>query len=51
MHACDLQGILDEHFERVTTLQNEYNPYFVLEIVSIFCRDAENGIAEVKKFL
>ncbi|KAE8037473.1 hypothetical protein FH972_010060 [Carpinus fangiana] len=45
------QGILDKHFEHVTTLQNEYNPYFVLEIVSIFCRDAENGIAEVKKFL
>ncbi|XP_059431233.1 histidine-containing phosphotransfer protein 2-like [Corylus avellana] len=45
------QGILDEHFEHVKGLQNEYNPYFVLEIVSIFCRDAENVIAEVTKFL
>jgi hypothetical protein len=35
----------------VQDLQNEENPHFVLEVVTMFCNDAENGIAQLARYL
>uniref|UniRef100_A0A2N9FK94 Histidine-containing phosphotransfer protein n=1 Tax=Fagus sylvatica TaxID=28930 RepID=A0A2N9FK94_FAGSY len=45
------QGILDHNFHNVQDLQNEENPHFVLEVVTMFCNDAENGIAQLARYL
>ncbi|XP_062171348.1 histidine-containing phosphotransfer protein 1-like [Alnus glutinosa] len=45
------QGILDDHFDHVQKLQTEVNPCFLLDIVTVFCQDAENSIAELTKYL
>jgi histidine-containing phosphotransfer protein len=51
MHIYHLQGILDDHFDHVQKLQTEVNPRFLLDIVTVFCQDAENSIAELTKYL
>ncbi|KAF5447551.1 hypothetical protein F2P56_033097 [Juglans regia] len=45
------QGILDHNFENVQNLQCQENPHFVLEIIDMFCRDAEICIAEMAKYV
>ncbi|XVF69134.1 hypothetical protein PTKIN_Ptkin11bG0056300 [Pterospermum kingtungense] len=45
------QGILDHHFDHVKALQNEENPQFVMEVISMFSHDAETGIAQLTTFL
>ncbi|KAG6678901.1 hypothetical protein I3842_14G105000 [Carya illinoinensis] len=45
------QGILDETFDLVKNLESDGNPQFLSEIFSMFCHDAENGIAELARFL
>ncbi|EOY33504.1 hypothetical protein QUC31_018902 [Theobroma cacao] len=45
------QGVLDHHFDHVKALQNEENPQFVMEVISMFCQDAEIGVAEITRFL
>ncbi|KAG7950595.1 hypothetical protein I3843_13G122500 [Carya illinoinensis] len=44
-----LMGILDHNFENVQNLQGEENPHFVLDIIDIFCRDAEICIEDMTK--
>ena len=51
MHACYLQGILDNQFHSVQALKTEENPHFVLETVTGFCNDADNGIAQMTRYL
>ncbi|KAL4611646.1 hypothetical protein ACB092_08G140600 [Castanea dentata] len=50
-HACYLQGILDSQFHSVQALKTEENPHFVLETVTVFCNDADNGIAQMTRYL
>ncbi|KAK8514441.1 hypothetical protein V6N12_009147 [Hibiscus sabdariffa] len=45
------QGILDYHFDHVKALQNEENPRFVMEVISMFAHDAEAGIAHLTTVL
>ncbi|XWS71492.1 hypothetical protein CRYUN_Cryun03dG0142400 [Craigia yunnanensis] len=45
------QGILDHHFDHVKSLQNEENPRFVLNVISMFFNDAENAIAHLTAYL
>ncbi|XP_022730057.1 histidine-containing phosphotransfer protein 1-like [Durio zibethinus] len=45
------QGILDHHFDHVKSLQNEENPQFVMEVISMFSHDAEIGISQATEFL
>ncbi|XP_023884467.1 histidine-containing phosphotransfer protein 2 [Quercus suber] len=47
---CD-QGILDNQFQSVQALKTEENPHFVLETVTGFCNDADNGIAQMTRYL
>ncbi|KAL4311182.1 hypothetical protein GQ457_01G038500 [Hibiscus cannabinus] len=45
------QGILDYHFDHVKALQNEENPRFLMEVISMFAHDAEAGIAHLTTLL
>ncbi|KAK9013924.1 hypothetical protein V6N11_005099 [Hibiscus sabdariffa] len=45
------QGMLDYHFDHVKALQNEENPRFLMEVVSMFAHDAEAGIAHLTTLL
>ncbi|XWS73940.1 hypothetical protein CRYUN_Cryun02cG0172500 [Craigia yunnanensis] len=45
------QGILDHHFDHVKSLQNEENPQFVMDVISMFFNDAQNGIAQLNAHL
>ncbi|KAM4096613.1 hypothetical protein ACJW30_08G118700 [Castanea mollissima] len=45
------QGILDSQFHSVQALKTEENPHFVLETVTVFCNDADNGIAQMTRYL
>ncbi|XP_040992563.1 histidine-containing phosphotransfer protein 1-like isoform X2 [Juglans microcarpa x Juglans regia] len=49
--STTIQGILDHNFENVQNLQCQENPHFVLEIIEMFCRDAEISIAEMTKYV
>ncbi|XP_039048599.1 histidine-containing phosphotransfer protein 1-like [Hibiscus syriacus] len=48
MHA---QGMLDHHFDHVKALQNEENPQFVMDVISMFSHDAEAAIAHLTTLL
>ncbi|GMI74324.1 histidine-containing phosphotransfer factor 5 [Hibiscus trionum] len=45
------QGVLDYHFDHVKALQNEENPGFVMEVISMFSHDAEAAIANLTTLL
>lgn len=45
------QGILDAHFSQLQMLQDETNPDFVFEVVSLFFEDSERHLNELAKAL
>jgi len=45
------QGFLDEQFTQLQQLQDESNPEFVVEVVSLFFEDAEKLLADLSKTL
>ncbi|XVF19748.1 hypothetical protein REPUB_Repub11eG0137500 [Reevesia pubescens] len=51
IQAMHDQGILDHHFDHVKSLQNEENPQFVVEVISMFSHDAQIVIAQLTTFL
>lgn len=46
-----LQGLLDEQFQQLQSLQDETNPCFVMEVVTLFCDDAERIFGELDKIM
>ncbi|KAE8727663.1 hypothetical protein F3Y22_tig00005406pilonHSYRG00059 [Hibiscus syriacus] len=45
------QGILDHHYEHMRSLQNEANPQFVNDVLSMLYRDAPEYIARITALL
>jgi len=45
------EGYLDEQFTQLQQLQDECNPEFVVEVVSLFFEDAEKLLADLSKTL
>ncbi|GLT63847.1 hypothetical protein SLA2020_363800 [Shorea laevis] len=45
------QGILDVFFNQLQQLNSKQNPPLLLELISIFCQDAEISIAEMTHHL
>jgi hypothetical protein len=39
--CCGLQGLLDEQFNQLQQLQDESNPNFLEEVVSLFFEDSQ----------
>ncbi|KAJ0962045.1 hypothetical protein J5N97_029873 [Dioscorea zingiberensis] len=46
-----MQGLLDEQFQQLQSLQDESNPCFVMEVVTLFCDDAERIFTELDKLM
>lgn len=45
------KGFLDEQFNQLELLQDESNPDFVVEVVTLFFQDAERLLDELTKAL
>ncbi|KAA8518602.1 hypothetical protein F0562_016076 [Nyssa sinensis] len=45
------EGMLDSQFTQIQALQDESNPNFVAEVISLFCDDAKRIITELHKYL
>ncbi|KAL6139295.1 hypothetical protein ACLB2K_064572 [Fragaria x ananassa] len=45
------EGVLDEQFEQLQQLQDESNPQFVVEVVSIFFKDSARILNDLTKTL
>jgi hypothetical protein len=45
------QEVLDQQFTQLQQLQDESNPEFVLEVVSLFFEDSERLLEELTEFL
>uniref|UniRef100_A0A5B6YVV2 Histidine-containing phosphotransfer protein n=1 Tax=Davidia involucrata TaxID=16924 RepID=A0A5B6YVV2_DAVIN len=45
------EGMLDSQFTQIQALQDESNPNFVTEVISLFCDDAKRIITELHKYL
>ncbi|CAL0300069.1 unnamed protein product [Lupinus luteus] len=45
------EGFLDEQFNQLQQLQDESNPGFVVEVVTLFFEDAERLLNELTKAL
>ncbi|KOM54738.1 hypothetical protein LR48_Vigan10g063000 [Vigna angularis] len=45
------EGFLDEQFNQLQQLQDESNPDFVVEVVTLFFEDAERLLNELSKTL
>lgn len=46
-----LKAFLDEQFNQLQQLQDENNPDFVVEVVSLFFKDSERLVDELTKAL
>ncbi|ERN13118.1 hypothetical protein AMTR_s00040p00173990 [Amborella trichopoda] len=44
-------GCLDEQFHQLQLLQDESNPGFVAEVISLFCDDSEKILTELTRIL
>jgi histidine-containing phosphotransfer protein len=47
----DLQGMLDSQFAQIQVLQDASNPNFVMDVITIFCNDAERIMLELNNYL
>ncbi|KAJ0973432.1 hypothetical protein J5N97_021391 [Dioscorea zingiberensis] len=45
------EGLLDEQFQQLQSLQDESNPCFVMEVVTLFCDDAERIFTELDRIM
>ncbi|KAL4182531.1 hypothetical protein AMTRI_Chr11g150560 [Amborella trichopoda] len=45
------EGCLDEQFHQLQLLQDESNPGFVAEVISLFCDDSEKILTELTRIL
>ncbi|XP_050382104.1 histidine-containing phosphotransfer protein 1-like [Argentina anserina] len=45
------EGVLDEQFDQLQQLQDESNPNFVVEVVSLFFKDSERLLNDLTKTL
>ena len=48
---CQLQGLLDEQFVQLEELQDDANPNFVEEVVTLFYRDSARLILNIDQAL
>ena len=46
-----MKGVLDEQFNQLQQLQDESNPNFVVEVVSLFFEDSERLLNDLTKTL
>lgn len=46
-----MKGVLDEQFDQLQGLQDESNPNFVVEVVSLFFQDSERLLNDLTKTL
>lgn len=46
-----MQGILDERFDEMKSLQSEENPFFVCEMIDTYLQDANIYIKEITELL
>ncbi|KAH7671409.1 Two-component phosphorelay intermediate involved in MAP kinase cascade regulation protein [Dioscorea alata] len=51
MDSMYQEGLLDEQFQQLQSLQDETNPCFVMEVVTLFCDDAERIFGELDKII
>ncbi|KAE8098517.1 hypothetical protein FH972_016574 [Carpinus fangiana] len=45
------EGMLDSQFAQIQVLQDANNPNFVMEVITIFCNDAERIMLELNNYL
>ncbi|OVA03599.1 Signal transduction histidine kinase [Macleaya cordata] len=45
------EGLLDPQFEQLQALQDENNPGFVAEVITLFCQDTQRILTELTKYL
>ncbi|XP_059428924.1 histidine-containing phosphotransfer protein 2-like [Corylus avellana] len=45
------EGMLDSQFAQIQVLQDASNPNFVMEVITIFCNDAERIMLELNNYL
>ncbi|KAK7258807.1 hypothetical protein RIF29_24394 [Crotalaria pallida] len=45
------EGILDDQFTQLKQLQDESNPSFVVDVLTVYFKDSENQLNEVEKAL
>lgn len=46
-----MKGVLDEQFNQLQLLQDDSNPNFVVEVVSLFFEDSERLLNDLTKTL
>lgn len=46
-----MKGVLDEQFNQLQLLQDDSNPNFVVEVVSLFFEDSERLLNDLTKAL
>ena len=51
MFVLYVKGFLDDQFNQLQQLQDESNPDFVVEVVTLFFEDAERLLNELSKAL
>ncbi|KAM0940354.1 putative signal transduction histidine kinase, phosphotransfer (Hpt) domain, HPT domain superfamily [Dioscorea sansibarensis] len=51
MDSMYQEGLLDEQFQQLQSLQDETNPCFVMEVVTLFCDDAERIFGELDRIM
>ncbi|KAJ8750005.1 hypothetical protein K2173_013920 [Erythroxylum novogranatense] len=45
------QGILDDHFEHILDLRQGESHQFLIDLINMFCSDAESCITQVNKYM